>query len=225
MVNQHGTQIIIFDITYDGGAYTSEDSASLQQDLQELGSVRSRPHYSPAAGWGVDIMMVISFIGVAVAGGIIEHITGNFFDIVVKKLRDFYRPRRHEGLRFPRSIRLSYDDMDINVLLLSEDALEKVPQLLIAINEHIIATLSDERPIHEITLPMEYSDGEWRAINLDNPSGIEYIDPYRYWRTAPRDVSGSAYIYDSHERTFIDEYSSTAEAIEQDQKKSTIHSP
>jgi hypothetical protein len=65
---------------------------------------------------------------------------------------------------------------------------------------------------------MEYSDGEWQPINLDNPSGIEYADPYRYWRTAPRDISGSPYIYDSHERIFIDEYASTAEAIENDQK-------
>ncbi len=218
MDTQHGVQAIVFDITYEGLVYTSEDSARLQQEFQELGSVRSRPHYAPAAGWGVDIMMVISFIGLAIAGGLIEHITGKFFDSIVKKLQDFYRERRPEGLRFPRSIRLSYDDMDITVLLISEGVLEKLPEILTTIHEHIIAAPSEERPIHEITLPMEYRGGEWRPINLDNPSGIEYQDPYRYWRTAPRDLSGSAYIYDSHERIFIDEYASTAEAIEQDQK-------
>jgi hypothetical protein len=160
-------QAVVFEIVYDAGTYSDEDGAVLKQDFSEFGSVRVRPYNGVAAGWGVDIMLVISFIGGIAVTHLIEQITEKLFDNIVAKIKEFYRPRRVAGIRFPRTITLSYDDIDITMHLISDESLDNLPKLLAAIHKELLANPSKDRVIHRITVPMEKQDGRWQEISHD----------------------------------------------------------
>lgn len=217
MTDQHNGELVIVELDYDRNNYTAEEVESLYQDLKEFGPVRLREHSTPAAGWGMDIYLALSFIGGTVASSLIGHITEKFFDNLAEKIRRFYSRRRTPGMRFPRSITLSYDDMDITIDPISDDAVDRLPELMTELHERIIANPPKDKIIHRITIGVEYVDNRWQGYNLDNPSGIEHPDPYRYWRTEPRGNMDSVYIYDSYEKQFYDEHTYIPNAGKQKQ--------
>lgn len=217
MTDLHSGELVIVELDYDRNNYTAEEVESLYQDLKEFGPVRLREHSTPAAGWGMDIYLALSFIGGTVASSLIGHLTEKFFDNLAEKIKRFYSHRRTPGMRFPRSITFSYDDMDITIDPISDDAVDRLPELMTELHERIIANPPKDKIIHRITIGVEYVDNRWQGYNLNNPSGIEHPDPYRYWRTEPRGNMDSVYIYDSHEKLFHDEYTYIPNAGNQEQ--------
>jgi hypothetical protein len=204
MTEEGNAYTTVITLTYDPVTYTDEEIAILRTSFLELGSVRTRGLYEPAAGAGIDISVVIEFVGLAAASGIVGHLATKVYEGIVQRIKDFYGKKNGVGTQTPNSIHISYDDLEFQLTLVSDEVLDDLPQLAEQIHWLVTSRDNDGQSIHRVIIPVEYLDGEWHGINLSNPSGLEYKNRYRYWHVDAWDVTGTPRIYDSEEREFVE---------------------
>lgn len=194
--------VTVFDIRYRKDGYSEEDIESLRSELTDIGTVRARGLVMPAAGGSAELWIVIEFIGAAVASGIIGHIATKFYETLSEKLLGFYRKRQEPFPPELMTINISYDDFDIEICVPSNETVEKLPEIISSIQEHLLSSSPSDDVVHEVTLPMEFSQDAWRPYN-PNMSASAPPYPYRFWRVGARDISGFTKIYDSYNRKLI----------------------
>lgn len=195
-----GTPSTIATIEYRAPGFNHDrlDLIGIRDEFRYLGNVRTRRINVPAAGSDT-LTLIIEFIGINAAAGIIGYLEGKLFDKIIKSISS---ARRHsEKVYFMgfTGIRLVYEDTEIIIEDLERINGEDIKRIL----EQIPQILSDENnlPINKIELPIMYIKPFFQLWSIHSAAH----DPghLRYWLLSAWGNSGEPKIYDSQTKRIV----------------------
>lgn len=190
-------------VNYNAGDIPDNDIQQFKSELQEFGYTRLRGYRGPAAGIGFEFWVLIEFVGLAAASGIIGHLAVQFFNKLATKVLSFMKtptdPRRPCAV----SIKLSYDDLDIDIRYIDDKILKKLSRIINDIINEINNGGLKEAKANNIIMPMEIRDGKWEPFFVQDPSGI-YNYPFQFWKVSSHDIGGLFGIYDFMSKKFVE---------------------
>lgn len=190
-------------LEYDILAFDEQEVEELRELLSELGPVRSRVAYKERGGVETTLWAAITFVGVSFASGLIGHIAAKTFDKVVLLINNFYAKHRQKKPDYVQAIalRLSYDEIDIEVNLPGETRANFLQPLLQDVWKHLQHPPLSESVITKVHIPVTYDESEglwWEAFVW---SSADFNA--RYWGV---NVAGTPYlndVYDSYKKTLL----------------------
>lgn len=188
---------------FDEFAFEPEDIVELNRAFHDIAPTRGQIAYKERGGNETTMWIVVSFIGAAFAGGIIEHIAGNAFDKLFSMLRTFYEKRRHQEPRYSQAIafRLSFDDVDVEVNLPAETRADFMESLFRRIQVHLGEMPLKESVVTSIKVPFSWCEDERKWLQTFVWSDAEFVD--RYWGISCHGMPIVGGIYDSLDRCMV----------------------
>jgi len=191
-------------VNYNAGDIPDNDIQQFKTELQELGYTRLRGYHGPAAGTGFEFWILIEFIGLAAASGIIGHLAVKFFDKLSTKILSFMKSPTDPRRPYAAGVKLSYDDLDIDIRYIDDNILKNMSVIINdIINEIHNGGLKGSKAT-KIVMPMEIRDGEWEPFFVQDPSGT-YNYPFQFWEISSNNISGRFGIYDFLGKKFIED--------------------
>jgi len=192
-------EVTVIKARFRSRGYDEADRQQLRRELGALGAVRLTPEWPPEAGGSHEIWLAVEFIGTGFASGILGHLAGKFYDRLVAGLKRLFADKRQKDNAEPELvISLSYDDLDIEIAVLDESYLEKVPTLLEAIHRAVVSGPLAELAPTRVYVPMARVDSQWVEVH---PVYGEDVDE-RHWGIVSIPDRTIGHVYDSRtERT------------------------
>jgi len=187
----------IFKIEYRARGYSEDDFVDLKATFQSLGFARFRGQHLPEAGGVTELWLVIEFIGLSAAAGIIGHIASKFYETLSVGLLKFIARKSKQDPIYPEfmSMRITYDDLDIVISLPDNQTIEKLKNIISVIEKHLTQRPLSENLVQYVAIPVEYTDGHWELLSIWNQK--EYT--LRYWGVGTWGTPGITDIYDVQE--------------------------
>jgi hypothetical protein len=102
-------------VNYNAGDISDNDIQQFKVELQELGYTRLRGYRGPSAGTAFEFWILIEFIGLAAASGIIGHLAEKLFDKLSTKILSFMKSLTDPRQPCAGGVKISYDDLDIDI--------------------------------------------------------------------------------------------------------------
>jgi hypothetical protein len=172
-----GTPTTVVTLEYHAASFNFErlDFIGLRDEFQFLGNVRTRSIAVPAAGTDT-LTLIIEFIGVNAAAGIIGYLEGKLFDRIMKAIS---KARKHSEQTYAMEftgIRLVYEDTEVIIGDLAQidgrhikSILEQIPHIL---------SKDEYLPINRIELPIMYMKPLFQSWSIqradDDPGHLRY---------------------------------------------------
>ena len=198
-MNKESTAVVTISMRV--GDYPPQDIALMKSEFAFLGQVRAVGHQMPAAGGGTELQLLVEFIGVAAASGIVGQLAYNLFAKISESLMRLYN---HREARFPLlyfdDIKLVYDDLEITIAALDPAAIEDLTD--IAREIHGLISSKNPKSKYQVILPIDFEKGrfvEWnKHAVFTSPQ-----HPVRYWLVRKKGFFGAERIYDRKRKAFI----------------------
>jgi hypothetical protein len=121
--------VTVFKVDYHAGDIPDTDIQQFKDELQEFGFVRVRGYRAPAAGTGAEIRILIEFIGLAAASGIIGHLAVKFYKKLSAKIFSFMKAP-HPLRPTIEGIKISYDDLDIDIRYIDNNIIKNLSVII-----------------------------------------------------------------------------------------------
>lgn len=189
-------------VKYDARDIQDIDIQSFKTDLDELGYTRVRGHVGPMAGTGGVVWILITFIGIEAVRGIIRHLAVQFYNKFSNKLLSFIKRPSHSFTPNITGIKISYDDIDIEIQYVDESIAKKIPIIMNdVVNEITNGGLKGFKS-GTITMPMEIRGSEWKPFFIEE-SSTKYDYPFRYWNVFSLNMGDCFGIYDFADKKFL----------------------
>jgi|WetSurMetagenome_2_1015567.scaffolds.fasta_scaffold764238_1 hypothetical protein len=190
-------------VEYNAGDIPDIDIQQFKAELKELGYIRLRGYHGPAAGTGFELSISIEFIGLAAVSGIIGHLAIHFFNKLSAKILSFLKKPPHHFRPYVAGIKLSYDDLDIDILYIDENIIKDISLIANDImNEINNGGLKGCKP-NTILMPMEIRDNGWEPFFIE-ASSEKYDYPFRFWKVTSLNIDGCFGIYDFTSKKFVE---------------------
>jgi hypothetical protein len=177
--------------------YDEGDARSLREYLEPFGAVRFRPLELPEAGGTHELWLVVSFIGTAALSGIIGHVATKYYEKLSAALIGFSLTKRKKSGSDPElSLKLSYDDMDLDIGPVDEARLGNLPTLARTVLDHLQGPALNARgEITRIVIGMVKSGNTW-----SEPHTQDWPESLRFWGISFAGHRLITHIYDSETR-------------------------
>lgn len=186
---------------YRATGYSDDEIALLHDELSEIASSQFRPQGIPEAGASFDIGIVVQWLGIAAAGGIVGNAAYDLLKKLGRKLADFYK-RKEKASGFPPDIYcldLRFDDFDLRIHggepqegpdcnFLRYETLAHLPAIVQLVTERVSeAPLSSTQPQAIDIYEPRITQNEGGDIDLlfDFPWRIEGLVKCFYWSYFP----------------------------------------
>jgi hypothetical protein len=168
----------VFTAEYRARGYAAEDERFLREVLEEFGPVRLRPQWMPEAGGSTELSLLIAFIGGSMTTGLIEHLTGKLFDRLSDALGRFYRQRQsRDGLEPEMTLRISYDDIDLDLGPVTEGDIRRLRALATQVHEFLQKPPLAGKPVSRVVIGMVRDGERWEEPHL----WLQSEDGARFW--------------------------------------------
>lgn len=195
-----GTPTIVATIEYHAPGFNFErlDLISLRDEFRFLKNVRTRRINIPAAGSDT-LTLIIEFIGINAAAGIIGYLEGKLFDKIIEAI---FKAKNHFDKTYSMGftgLKLVYEDTEIIIENIEQLGGKDIKQIL----EQIPHILSDKKnlPVNKIELPIMYVKPFFRLWSGQRPGNDP--EPFRYWLLSALGNSREPMIYDSQTKTTV----------------------
>ena len=190
------TQQVFFDLHFEGWEYTDDDIELLREEFGPLGLVHVSGQWGPAAIPAATVEIVLTFLGQAFVGVVIE----KAMEGALHKIRDAwrrYRDRRAaKGLQDPEIYRLQFraSDFAVEVNGVIDPEMDSLLAVVALMCERRVGGKLKDLPIARIVLPCHEYDGEWQLVQPQEyaDSGDMYV-----WYVQPRNVLPPLGFYDA----------------------------
>jgi hypothetical protein len=196
-----GTPTTVATIIRRAGDHDEEDVALMHSEFAFLENIRMRGRYTPAAGAGTNLQLIIEFIGVSAASGIIGQLAVNLFGKITKALLALYH---HRTDAFPLlhfdDVILKYDDVTVTINYLNSEVIEQLPTIMEEVRQ-LMEQLT-ESPPHEIQLPIYFDGNDFDAWNKNSAHAYPKT-PSRYWLLRVYDASGPSMRFYDHKNKAV----------------------
>jgi len=189
-------------VEYDGNSFSEQEIANLQSHLSEVATTRIRRHQGPAAG-GPAISTVLEFVGMNAAAGLIGGAAWAVLTLFIRKLREKFSKKHH--MPAYDSITIKFDDLDITIGLIGQEGTARLPEIIADIRDSLGKPPLSRGSVNRITLPVEYSGGEWRITTVNWTGAIPKY-PFPYWEVQSFDASGVWGILDTEKGVLLNSY-------------------
>ncbi len=157
----------VFEAEFRSQGYDETDRLLLREALNQFGAVRLRPMDLPEAGGSTELYLAVAFIGSNIASGLIGHLTGKTFDKLFAALLRFYQTRKQrDGVEPEMALKISYDDLDLDIGPVDEGDLKHVPALANEIHRLLTSGSLKDIPVTRIVVGMVRHGDDWSEPHL-----------------------------------------------------------
>lgn len=189
-----GTPTTVVTIEYHAPGFNHErvDIIGIRSEFLFLKNVRTRTINIPAAGSDT-LRLIIEFIGINAAAGIIGYFEGKIFDKIIKAI---HKTRKHSEKTYSMKftgVKFIYEDTEIIIENLESLNGEDIKKILKQIPD--ILSNEDNLPINKIELPIIYIKPFFQLWNVNQAENTP--EHFRYWLLNAWGNSGIPMIYDS----------------------------
>ena len=181
-----------FSVTYRARGYDADDALSLRGELAELGAVRLRPLRLPEAGGSHEIWIVLEFVGTAIAGGLIQHLTAKYYERLSAALSGFFTRKKAKDFEPEMSLRVSYDDVDLDIGPISEKGISTLPELAEHVHAHLNSPGLKDKSVTRVVIGMVREAERWEEPHLQL-----WPESSRFWGLSFEDHRYVTHIYDT----------------------------
>jgi hypothetical protein len=184
-------------IEFDVLAVDPKDIQSLRDEFAEIGPARIRSAYKERGGDWTTLWVVVTFVGLEYARGVISKIAEDNANQIQSKLRRVFAPPSKNPLTIQNiSIKLSFDDIELTINLPRDAPEGYLARTVSAVHEHISAgPLADTKP-RAIVVPIIWGESGWEELSEWYYAG----DSERYWGIGEQGCPAMTAAYDRVER-------------------------
>ncbi len=136
--------------------------------------------------------MTIDFVGTAIAGGIIEHIATQYYDRLSAALGRFFKSKAKKDFPPEMSLRVSYDDVDLDIGPITDKGIADLPELARRVHEHLGRTALRGRTVTRVVIGMVKGGDRWEEPHLQ-----EWPENARFWGISFEGHRVVTHIYDT----------------------------
>jgi hypothetical protein len=179
---------------YRARGYDQDDEGEIRTELEAFGAVRMRSLYLPEAGGVSEFWLVVEFVGVSFAAGLIGHLSGQVYDRFSASFsRLVERYRQKHGWEPEFWLTLSYDDTDIDIGAVTPEVSKQLPTLMRSVHDHLARDPLKSASVNRIVLGMTQDEGRWLEPSLAEP----YEFDSRFWGVSLEGHRQITHIYDT----------------------------
>lgn len=185
-------------------SYRPEMAEGIKDSLSELGPVQVRGAWSPAADNISDIVVVVQWIGLALAAGFVGEAGADFYRLLKRKLVAYYRDLAANFEQHPSlgEVHFAYDDVLVVVQLPGDERVPDFDEILELVSLRMNSGRLADLTLTRLDMPMHYEDeyGSWSIEWYPNS-----LEEYNIWAVTGDDAMWVQHPYDAANDEWLSE--------------------
>jgi hypothetical protein len=195
---------VVSTITFRASGYDAEDRTALAETFKPFGPTRLRPQTATEAGGSGEIWLVLEFIGITIATGVLAEIGIDLYRRISTSLKEF-ADRKNQ--RTPAQVEvadiiLSFDDMDIVIHNPSDKIIESLDVIVERARRGVSSGVLKDMNVTKIDIPGVPGFDGWEEFRGPIEDRAEDL---KHWAITTDGEYAPSHGYDSEDDKLLDD--------------------
>lgn len=155
---------VTISLDYDILGVDERSARSLADELATIAPTHVRPINQERGGWETVLWIVASYFRLKLADAVVDKIAGNIVDSISAKILSFLLLETSAGRELCISLRTSFDDVDVEVIVPADGSEVFLPNSVRAISLHLQQEYLSERCVRYVLVPLAHEEFSWQAL-------------------------------------------------------------